>query len=211
MSHASTYQPKTAFTRWLDSRLPIVRFVADFMAFGTPRTLNYLWTFGAILTFFLVIQIFTGVILAMHYTPNTALAFDSIEKMMRDVNYGWLMRYTHAVGGSLFFLAVYIHTFRGLYYGSYKAPREVLWMIGVAILIVMIATAFMGLYGAFVVKTSNLAPLFFVFVFRGAGWRACGPPPPASRGTIAAQDFVTIKGGTRQRARRLAAIQPCIR
>ncbi len=144
MSHASTYQPKTAVTRWLDSRLPIIRFTADFMAFGTPRTLNYLWAFGAILTFFLVIQIITGVILAMHYVPNTALAFDSIEKLMRDVNYGWLMRYTHAVGASLFFLAVYIHMFRGLYYGSYKAPREVLWMIGVAIFIAMMATAFMG-------------------------------------------------------------------
>jgi ubiquinol-cytochrome c reductase cytochrome b subunit len=144
MSHASTYQPKTAFTRWLDSRLPIIRFAADFMAFGTPRNLNYLWTFGAILTFFLLMQIFTGVILAMHYAPNAALAFDSVEKVMRDVNYGWLMRYTHAVGASMFFLAVYIHLFRGLYYGSYKAPREVLWMIGVAILITMIATAFMG-------------------------------------------------------------------
>jgi ubiquinol-cytochrome c reductase cytochrome b subunit len=144
MSHASTYQPKTAFTRWLDSRLPIIRFTADFMAFGTPRTLNYLWAFGAILVFFLVMQIFTGVILAMHYAPNTAVAFESIEKIMRDVNYGWLMRYTHAAGASMFFLAVYIHLFRGLYYGSYKAPREVLWMIGVAILIAMIATAFLG-------------------------------------------------------------------
>jgi ubiquinol-cytochrome c reductase cytochrome b/c1 subunit len=144
MSHASTYEPKTAFTRWLDSRLPIIRWTAGFMAFPTPRNLNYIWTFGAILTFFLVAQIFTGVIVAMHYTPNTGLAFDSIEKLMRDVNYGWLMRYTHMVGASLFFLAVYIHIFRGLYYGSYKAPREVLWMIGVAILIVMIATAFMG-------------------------------------------------------------------
>ena len=144
MSHAFTYEPKTAFTRWLDSRLPIIRFTADFMAFPTPRNLNYLWTFGAILTFFLVVQIITGVIVAMHYAPNTALAFDSIEKLMRDVNYGWLMRYTHMVGASLFFLAVYIHMFRGLYYGSYKAPREVLWMIGVAILIAMIATAFMG-------------------------------------------------------------------
>src|SRR6516165_8704415 len=144
MSHASTYQPKTAVTRWLDSRLLIIRFAADFMAFGTPRTLNYLWAFGAILVFFLVMQIFTGIILAMHYAPNTTVAFDSIEKIMRDVNYGWLMRYTHAVGASLFFLAAYIHLFRGLYYGSYKAPREVLWMIGVAILITMIATAFMG-------------------------------------------------------------------
>ncbi|HWJ20212.1 MAG TPA: cytochrome b N-terminal domain-containing protein [Geobacterales bacterium] len=144
MSHASTYEPKTAFTRWLDSRLPIIRFAAHFMAMPTPRNLSYLWTFGAILTFFLVVQIITGVIVAMHYTPNTTLAFDSIERLMRDVNYGWLMRYTHMVGASLFFLAVYIHMFRGLYYGSYKAPREVLWMIGVAILIAMIATAFMG-------------------------------------------------------------------
>jgi ubiquinol-cytochrome c reductase cytochrome b subunit len=144
MAHVSTYQPKTAFTRWLDQRLPIIRFTADFMAFPTPRNLNYLWTFGGILTFVLGVQIFTGVILAMHYVPNTLLAFDSVEKLMRDVNYGWLLRYTHAVGASMFFLAVYIHTFRGLYYGSYKAPREVLWMIGVTILIVMIATAFMG-------------------------------------------------------------------
>ncbi len=144
MSHASTYQPKTALTRWLDSRLPLIRFTADFMVFGTPRNLNYLWAFGAILTFFLVVQIFTGVILAMHYAPDTTLAFNSIEKLMRDVNYGWLMRYTHAVGASLFFLAVYIHMFRGLYYGSYKAPREILWMIGVAIFIAMMATAFMG-------------------------------------------------------------------
>ncbi len=144
MAHASTYQPKTTFTRWLDSRLPIVRFVADFMAFPNPRNLGYLWTFGAILTFCLVLQIFTGVIVAMHYDPSTASAFDSVEKLMRDVNYGWLLRYTHMVGASMFFLAVYIHMFRGLYFGSYKAPREVLWMIGVAILIVMIATAFMG-------------------------------------------------------------------
>ena len=144
MSHASTYKPKTAFTRWFDSRLPIIRWTADFMAFPTPRNLSYMWTFGAILTFFLVFQIFSGVILAMHYVANTTLAFDSIEKIMRDVNYGWLMRYSHMVGASMFFLAVYIHIFRGLYYGSYKAPREVLWIIGVAILIVMIATAFMG-------------------------------------------------------------------
>src|ERR1700754_3794458 len=144
MAHVSTYQPKTAFTRWLDQRLPIIRFTADFMATPTPRNLNYLWTFGGILAFILGMQIFTGIILAMHYTPNTLLAFDSIEKLMRDVNYGWLLRYTHAVGASMFFLAVYIHIFRGLYYGSYKAPREILWMIGVIILLVMMATAFMG-------------------------------------------------------------------
>ena len=145
MAHASTYQPKTAFTRWLDSRLPIIRFTADFMTFPNPRNLGYLWTFGAILTALLLLQILTGVIVAMHYTPNTALAFDSVERLMRDVNYGWLLRYSHMVGASMFFLAVYIHMFRGLYFGSYKAPREVLWMIGVAILIAMIATAFMDI------------------------------------------------------------------
>ena len=144
MSHESTYQPKTAFTRWLDVRLPIVRFTADFMAMPTPRNLNYLWAFGAILAYFLVVQLYSGIILAMHYAPNSAIAFESIEKLMRDTNYGWLMRYTHMDGASLFFLAVYIHMFRGLYYGSYKAPREVLWMIGVAIFVCMIATAFMG-------------------------------------------------------------------
>ncbi|MBJ7545161.1 cytochrome b/b6 [Rhodomicrobium udaipurense] len=144
MSHASTYEPKTSVTRWLDARLPIIRFIADFMVFPTPRNLNYLWTFGAILAFMLIAQIVTGVILAMHFAPNTALAFDSVEKIMRDVNYGWLLRYAHAVGASMFFLAVYIHMFRGIYYGSYKAPREVLWMIGVAIFLVMMATAFMG-------------------------------------------------------------------
>ena len=140
----STYEPKMALTRWLDTRLPIVRFTADFMAMPTPRNVNYLWAFGAILFYFLVVQLYSGIILAMHYAPNSAIAFESIEKLMRDTSYGWLMRYTHMVGASLFFFAAYIHFFRGLYYGSYKAPREVLWMIGVAILLCMIATAFMG-------------------------------------------------------------------
>src|SRR5947209_9436205 len=90
------------------------------------------------------IQILTGVILAMHYTPHADLAFKSVELLVRDVNYGWLMRNMHAVGASMFFIAVYIHIARGLYYGSYKAPREVLWIIGVVILLLMMATAFMG-------------------------------------------------------------------
>jgi ubiquinol-cytochrome c reductase cytochrome b subunit len=145
MAHGQKYQPQTAFTRWLDTRLPIIRLAHEgILSAPTPRNLNYLWTFGGILTFVLVAQMLTGIILAMHYVPNTAMAFDSVEHIMRDVNYGWLLRYTHSVGASMFFLAVYIHIFRGLYYGSYKAPREVLWMIGVTILIVMIATAFMG-------------------------------------------------------------------
>jgi ubiquinol-cytochrome c reductase cytochrome b/c1 subunit len=145
MDHYTAYQPQNGFTRWLDSRLPVLRMAHEtIMDYPTPRNLNYLWTFGGILTACLVIQIITGIVVAMHYAPNTKIAFDSIEHLMRDVNYGWLMRYTHAVGASMFFLAVYIHIFRGLYYGSYKAPREVLWIIGVLILLAMMATAFMG-------------------------------------------------------------------
>jgi ubiquinol-cytochrome c reductase cytochrome b/c1 subunit len=145
MDHYTQYQPTTGITRWLDSRLPVIRMAYDtVLDFPTPRNLNYMWTFGAILAFCLGVQIVTGIVLAMHYAANTKVAFDSIEHLMRDVNYGWLMRYTHAVGASMFFLAVYIHIFRGLYYGSYKAPREVLWIIGVLIFLVMMATAFMG-------------------------------------------------------------------
>jgi ubiquinol-cytochrome c reductase cytochrome b subunit len=117
---------------------------SSFIVFPNPRNLNYLWTFGGILAFMLVAQIITGVVLAMHYTPNAKMAFDSVEAIMRDVNYGWLLRYLHANGASMFFVAVYIHIFRGLYYGSYKAPREILWILGVIIFLLMMATAFMG-------------------------------------------------------------------
>ncbi|MBI1384641.1 MAG: cytochrome b [Rhizobiales bacterium] len=144
MSHESTYKPSTGIERWLDERLPIVRLAADFMAFPTPRNLNYWWTFGGILTFCLAVQIVTGIVLAMHYVASADDAFNSVERIMRDVNWGWLMRYTHAVGASMFFFAVYIHMFRALYYGSYKAPREVSWILGVLIFLVMMATAFMG-------------------------------------------------------------------
>ncbi|WP_411818284.1 cytochrome b [Hyphococcus sp. DH-69] len=145
MSHASTYKPGTGIENWLDKRLPLVRLAHDsFVDFPTPKNLNYWWTFGGILAVCLIIQILTGVILAMHYTPHVDLAFDSVEHIMRDVNYGWLMRYVHANGASMFFLAVYLHMFRGLYYGSYKEPREVLWMLGVVIYLLMMATAFMG-------------------------------------------------------------------
>jgi len=142
--HPSTYNPSTGFEKWLDKRLPIVRFGADFMDFPTPKNLNYWWTFGGILTVCLVIQIITGVVLAMHYTPHVDYAFASVEHIMRDVNYGWLMRYLHANGASMFFIAVYIHMFRGLYYGSYKAPREMSWILGVIIFLLMMATAFFG-------------------------------------------------------------------
>jgi len=143
--HASTYEPKSRFAKWMDARLPIGRLMhTQFVDFPTPRNLNYWWTFGSILTFFLMAQIVTGIVLAMHYQPSAAEAFDSVEAIRRDVNYGWLMRNLHAVGASMFFLAAYIHIFRGLYYGSYKAPREVLWIIGVLIFLTMMATAFMG-------------------------------------------------------------------
>ncbi len=145
MAHESTYNPQTGVEKWLDKRLPLVRLAYDsFVDFPTPKNLNYWYTFGGILAVCLVIQIITGVILAMHYTPHVDYAFESVEHIMRDVNYGWLMRYVHANGASMFFIAVYLHMFRGLYYGSYKAPREMLWILGVVIFLLMMATAFMG-------------------------------------------------------------------
>jgi ubiquinol-cytochrome c reductase cytochrome b/c1 subunit len=145
MSGPSTYQPTSAFGKWMHERLPIYALVKETaLDFPTPKNLNYWWTFGGILAVMLGIQIITGIILVMHYTPHVDMAFNSVEHIMRDVNYGWLIRYLHANGASMFFIAVYIHMFRGMYYGSYKAPREVLWMIGVIIYLIMMATAFMG-------------------------------------------------------------------
>ncbi|MCP9231658.1 cytochrome b N-terminal domain-containing protein [Mesorhizobium sp. M0904] len=141
----STYTPKTRIERWLDARLPLPRLVYDsFIVYPVPRNLNYAYTFGGILTIMLVSQILTGIVLAMHYAPDTGLAFNSVEKIMRDVNSGWLLRYLHSNGASFFFIAVYIHICRGLYYGSYKAPRELLWVLGCTNLLLMMATAFMG-------------------------------------------------------------------
>jgi quinol-cytochrome oxidoreductase complex cytochrome b subunit len=143
--HASTYTPNSGFERWLDSRLPVIRFAHDTMiTFPTPKNLNYWFVFGAILAVCLAVQIVTGVILAMHYEASVEGAFASVERIMRDVPYGWLIRYIHANGASMFFLAVYLHMFRGLYYGSYKAPREVLWILGCVIYLLMMATAFLG-------------------------------------------------------------------
>lgn len=145
MAGHSTYEPKTGIERWLDARLPIVRVAYDAgIDYPTPKNLNYWWTFGGILAVCLVTQIITGVILAMHYVPHVDHAFNSVEHIMRDVNHGWMLRYIHANGASMFFLAVYIHMARGLYYGSYKAPREVLWLLGCVIYLLMMATAFMG-------------------------------------------------------------------
>ena len=130
---------------WIDYRLPVVSFLKhSAVDYPTPRNLNYWWNFGSLAGFFLLVQIITGVILSMHYTAHVDHAFDSIEHIMRNVNHGWLIRYIHMNGASFFFIVVYIHIFRGLYYGSYKAPRELLWWLGILILLLMMATAFMG-------------------------------------------------------------------
>jgi len=131
--------------RWIDHRLPIFTFLHhELHEYPTPRHLNYLWNFGSLAGIVLVIMILTGIVLAMHYVPTFAGAFKSVEHIMRDVNYGWLIRYVHTTGASMFFAVVYIHIFRGLYYGSYKAPRELLWILGVLILVLMMRTAFFG-------------------------------------------------------------------
>jgi quinol-cytochrome oxidoreductase complex cytochrome b subunit len=136
---------KNPVLKWVEYRLPIFAFMKhETVDYPTPKNLNYWWNFGSLAGIILVIMIVTGVALAMHYTAHVDMAFGSIERVMRDVNYGWLIRYLHMNGASMFFLVIYIHMFRGLYYGSYKAPRELLWMIGVLILLAMMATAFMG-------------------------------------------------------------------
>src|ERR1700746_1735495 len=131
--------------RWIDYRLPFVQFLNhELNEYPTPRNLSYWWNYGSLSGIMLVVMIASGIILAMQYTPSALLAFDSVERIMRDVNYGWLIRYAHANGASMFFAIVYIHIFRGLYYGSYKTTPELFWVLRVIILILMIATAFMG-------------------------------------------------------------------
>jgi len=146
-SWAKPYEPKTPLMRWIDERLPLPRLVYGAVGGGypVPRNLNYWWNFGVAAGIFLTIQIITGIVLAMHFTASTDGAFDSVNQLiMRDVNAGWLLRYAHMNGASFFFLVVYVHIFRGLYYGSYKAPREMVWMLGLVIYLLMMATAFMG-------------------------------------------------------------------
>jgi ubiquinol-cytochrome c reductase cytochrome b subunit len=136
---------RNPIVRWIDVFLPIFTMIRkEYGTFPTPKNFNYLWNFGALATVTLVVMIVTGVVLAMNYQPNTSMAFDSVQHIMRDVNYGWLIRYIHLNGASMFFIAVYIHIYRGLYYGSYKAPRELLWILGVLLLLLMMATAFTG-------------------------------------------------------------------
>ncbi|MCH6588931.1 MAG: cytochrome b N-terminal domain-containing protein [Proteobacteria bacterium] len=131
--------------KWIEYRLPVFSFTQEHLIdYPTPKNLNYWWNFGSLAGITLTIMIVTGIVLAMHYTPHVDYAFESVERIMRDVNYGWLIRYVHMNGGSMFFAVVYIHIFRGLYYGSYKAPREMLWIIGIIILLTMMATAFLG-------------------------------------------------------------------
>jgi ubiquinol-cytochrome c reductase cytochrome b subunit len=143
---AQEYKPQNPLMVWLDERLPMPRLVYNAVGAGypVPRNLNYFWNFGVLAGFALVIQIVTGIVLAMHYAANSAIAFNSVEHIMRDVNAGWMIRYLHMNGASFFFIVVYIHIFRGLYYGSYKAPREMIWLLGVVIFLLMMATAFMG-------------------------------------------------------------------
>lgn len=143
MHHKSPYK---GILGWVDERLPVIYAIDKAVGprHATPKNLNYFWNFGSLAGLCLVIQILTGLFLAMHYNPSVDGAFASVEHIMREVNFGWLIRYMHAVGASMFFIVVFIHIFRGLYYGSYKAPREVLWWLGIIILLLMMATAFMG-------------------------------------------------------------------
>jgi len=141
----SGFQTNNKVISWLDQRLPIFSMMQhSAIDYPTPRNLNYWWNFGSLAAFVLVVMLLTGIFLVMNYSSHTALAFDSVERIMRDVNYGWLIRYLHMNGASMFFIMVYIHMFRNLYYGSYKAPREVLWWVGILIFLAMMATAFMG-------------------------------------------------------------------
>jgi ubiquinol-cytochrome c reductase cytochrome b subunit len=143
---ARHYEPKAPLMRYLDEKLPLPRFVYNAVGGGypVPRNLNYMWNFGVLAGFCLVLQIVTGIILAMHYAANAGVAFGSVEHIMRDVNWGWLIRYGHANGASFFFLVLYLHIFRGFFYSSYKAPREMVWLLGVVIFLLTMATGFMG-------------------------------------------------------------------
>ena len=145
-SWAKEYKPQHPMMQWIDERLPLPRLVYNATGGGypVPRNLNAFYNFGVLAGMALVIQIVTGIVLAMHYNSNMDTAFNSVEHIMRDVNGGWFLRYAHMNGASFFFIVVYIHIFRGLYYGSYKAPREMVWLLGVVIFLLMMATAFMG-------------------------------------------------------------------
>jgi quinol-cytochrome oxidoreductase complex cytochrome b subunit len=144
--------------KWFDDRLPVISMLHhSAYEYPTPKNLSYMWNFGSLAGFVLVTMILTGIFLVMNYTPHTDMAFESVERIMRDVNYGWLIRYIHMNGASMFFIVVFIHIFRGLYYGSYKAPREVLWWIGILILGDPLVT---WLWGGFSVDNPTLNRFF---------------------------------------------------
>ncbi len=145
MSSGQREKFDNSIIEWIDERLPVFTLMQkEYGVFPTPKNFNYFWNFGAIAMVMLVLMIMSGIVLAMHYTAHVDIAFESVERIMRDVNGGWLIRYLHMNGASFFFIAVYIHIFRGMYYGSYKRPREILWILGVLIFLLMMATAFMG-------------------------------------------------------------------
>ncbi|MCP3670930.1 MAG: cytochrome b [Gammaproteobacteria bacterium] len=130
---------------WIDERFPLTKVWNEHLAeYYAPRNFNFWYFMGSLAMLVLVMQIFTGVWLAMSYKPDADLAFGSVEYIMRDVDWGWLIRYMHSTGASAFFIVIYLHMFRGLMYGSYRKPRELLWVIGVVVYLVMMATAFMG-------------------------------------------------------------------
>ncbi|WP_435165378.1 cytochrome b [Falsirhodobacter sp. 1013] len=139
-----SYVPRTRFARWLNARLPLPAVLHKTMTAPTPRNLNWMWVWGMVLLFCLLLQVVTGLVLAMHYTPQVDLAFDSVERIMRDVNGGFFLRYLHANGASLFFFAIYLHIARGIFYGSHKPPREVTWLIGMTMFVLLMTTAFTG-------------------------------------------------------------------
>jgi len=141
----SEHQFDNKVLQWVEERLPLPSMLRhSAVEYPTPKNLNYWWNFGSLAGFMLITMILTGLFLAMNYAPNALIAFDAVERIMRDVNYGWLIRYLHMNGASMFFIVVYIHILRGLYYGSYKSPREILWWLGLVIFLLMMATAFMG-------------------------------------------------------------------
>jgi ubiquinol-cytochrome c reductase cytochrome b subunit len=134
-----------SFLEWLDERLPVAKFLEDqLLKYYAPKNFNFLYFFGSLALLVLVNQIVTGIVLAMHYKPAAELAFDSVEYIMRDVDWGWLLRYLHSTGASLFFVVIYMHMFRGIFYGSFKKPRELLWLFGMVIFVLLMAEAFMG-------------------------------------------------------------------
>ena len=136
---------KQGILGWVDERLPVVEFWETHLSkYYAPRNFNFWYFFGSLALLILVMQILTGIFLTMHYKPDAELAFASVEYIMRDVNWGWLIRYMHSTGASAFFVVVYMHMLRGLMYGSFKEPRELIWLFGVLIYVCLMAEAFMG-------------------------------------------------------------------